>query len=182
MNATATNRLYLALLLVVLGVVLRLLPHPWNLTPIGAIALFSGAAFDRKRWSFAIPIAAMFIGDVLMEITTGYGLHSLMPVVYGSFAASVVIGLLIRARRGSAKAVAGAAVVSSVLFYVVTNFAMWTISTVYPKTMAGLIACYVAGIPYFGTQLAGDLLYSALLFGTFVQLERRLTRFAPAPA
>ena len=71
-----------------------------------------------------------------------------------------------------------AALASATLFYVVTNFAMWTISEIYPKTLAGLIACYVAGIPYCGTQLAGDLLYSAILFGIFVWAERQVTRFA----
>ena len=172
MNSKLSSRLLLALLLVTLGTVARLVPHPWNLTPIGAVALFSGACFDRRRWSFAIPLVAMLAGDIFI------GFHSLMPVVYGTFAVIVAIGIFIRQRRSSPATVAGAALVSATLFYVVTNFAMWTISEIYPKTLAGLIACYVAGIPYFGTQLAGDLVYSALLFGTFVWAERHVPRFA----
>ena len=180
MNSRTINRLALAVFLVVFATVMRSVPHPWNLTPIGAVALFSGACFDRRRWSFVIPLVALFMSDVFMEITTGYGFHVLMPVIYGSFAVIVVMGIWLRNRRQSVAAVAGGAFAGATFFYIVSNFAMWTISTVYPKTFAGLVACYVAGIPYYGTGLAGDLLYSGLLFGTFVWLERRVPSFAVA--
>jgi hypothetical protein len=163
-------RLLLATALVVLGTLMRIAPHPWNLTPIGAVALFSGASFQRKRWSFAMPLVALFLSDIAI------GFHSLMPVVYATFALTVVIGILVKG--GSPARVAAGAVVSATLFYIVTNFAMWTISAIYPKTLAGLVACYVAAIPFYGTMLAGDLLYSALLFGTFAWAERRLPMFA----
>lgn len=153
---------------------MRVLPHPWNLTPVGAVSLFSGGCFDRKRWAFIVPLAAVFLSERLL----GIGYHQLTPVIYATFALIVVIGALIRDRRQSPLAVAGGAVASATLFYIVTNFAMWTISEIYPKTVAGLLACYVAGIPYYGTMLAGDLIYSALLFGTFVWAERRVPRFA----
>lgn len=172
------RRLLLAILLVVLSTLMRVIPHPWNLTPVGAVALFSGACFDRKRWSFIVPFAAMFVSDSLLELMTGQGYHSLMPVVYGTFAVIVVIGMLLRSRRQSPALVAAGAVASATLFYVVTNFAVWTASPLYPKTLSGLVACYIAAIPFYGTMLAGDLIYSALLFGTFVWFER----FAPARA
>ena len=82
---------------------------------------------------------------------------------------------------GRIAAAAGGAVASATIFYVVSNFAMWTSSTLYPHTLDGLIVCYIAAIPFYGTMLLGDVLYSALLFGTFVWAERRLPRFA-APA
>jgi hypothetical protein len=164
------KRFLFATLLVVLATAMRIAPHPWNLTPVGAVALFSGAAFDRKRWSFAVPLVSLFLSDIVI------GFHSLMPVVYGAFAASVLMGMLIR--RVTPQSVAAGAVASATLFYIVTNFAMWTVSTIYAKTLAGLVACYIAGIPFYGTMLAGDLLYSAALFGTFALAERRVPAFA----
>jgi hypothetical protein len=171
-------RLSLGIALVLLCTIMRVLPHPWNLTPVGAVALFSGACFDRKRWAFAVPLAAMFVSDTLLEAFTGHGYHSLMPVIYATFALIVVLGMILRERRGSPVAVVAGAVTSATIFYVISNFAMWTISALYPKTLAGLIACYVAAIPFYGTMLLGDVLYSALLFGTFVWAERRLPQFA----
>jgi hypothetical protein len=170
MNQTA--RLLLAALLVVTGVALRLVPHPWNLTPIGAVALFSGAAFDRKRWAFLTPLAAMLIGDAVV------GFHALMPAVYASFAAIVALGLILRDRRDSPLAVGAGAITGSTLFFLTTNFAVWAQLTTYPKTLAGLAQCYAAGLPYYGNMLAADLIYSALLFGTFVWMERRVPLFA----
>lgn len=162
-------RLILGIGLVIFCAVMRLLPHPWSLTPVGAASLFSGACFDRKRWAFVVPMASMFISDCFI------GFHSLMPVVYATFALIVVLGILLRDRRRSPAFVAGGAVASATIFYIVTNFAMWQISAMYPHTFNGLIACYIAAIPFYGTMLLGDLVYSALLFGTFVWYENRLT-------
>ncbi len=172
MNQRTTSRLLLAVFLVVLGTSMRVVPHPWNLTPIGAVALFSGASFDRKRWSFVIPLSALFLSDVVI------GFHSLMPVVYATFAMIVGIGFLLRERRDSPFAVGGGAVASATLFYLVTNFAVWVASPMYPHTAGGLAACYIAAIPFYGTMVAGDLLYAALLFGTFVWAERHVPVFA----
>lgn len=172
MNDRTTSRLLLALFLVVLGTLMRIVPHPWNLTPIGAVALFSGASFDRKRWSFLIPLSALFLSDIVI------GFHSLMPVVYGTFAAIVGFGLLLRDRRDSPLAVGTGAISSATLFYIVTNFAVWVTSTTYPHTVSGLAACYIAAIPFYGTMVAGDLLYAVLLFGTFVWAERHVPMFA----
>ena len=174
-------RVALCVALVVFSTIMRILPHPWNLTPVGAVSLFSGACFDRKRWAFAAPLTAMFVSDTLLQLMTGHGYHSLMPVIYATFALIVVVGMILRERRDSPLAVTAGAVTSATIFYLVTNFAMWMISTLYAKTLSGLAACYIAGIPYYGTMLLGDLVYSALLFGTFVWAERRLPQFAATP-
>ncbi len=73
-----TRRLLLAIFLVALATAMRAVPHPMNLTPVGAVALFSGASFDKKRWAFAIPFTAMIIHDSFI------GYHSLMPAIYAS--------------------------------------------------------------------------------------------------
>ncbi|MDV2496529.1 MAG: DUF6580 family putative transport protein [bacterium] len=85
------------------------------------------------------------------------------------------LGLVLRARKG-ALPVAAAAVASSVLFFVVTNFGVWALGSYCPKTVAGLIACYVAAIPYFHSTLLGTVVYAALLFGGFTLAERAFPR------
>ncbi len=156
---------------VLLGMVLaaaasRLLPHPPNLTPIAAMALFGGAYFSDKRVAFLVTLAAMFLSDLVI------GLHRGLPVVYGTFTMIVCIGLRLRTRRTWLR-VAGAALASSLLFFIVTNFGVWALGSLYPKTMEGLIACYLAAIPFFKNTLIGDAFYAAVLFGGFALAERR---------
>lgn len=167
-------RYALSLLLVILGVVFRVAPHPWNFAPVGAIALFAGATFDDRRSAFLVPLATMFIGDLFI------GLHSLMPVIYATYALIVVLGMALRewcaplARLRNALAIGGASIASSTIFFVITNFAVWLSGMTYAKTLDGLAACYVAAIPFFDRTLASDLLFSAIFFGAFALAERRL--------
>jgi hypothetical protein len=173
---TATNaRLAAIFSAILIAAALRLVPHPPNFTPIGAIALFGGAYFGRRALAFAAPLGALLLSDAIL------GFHSGMPYVYGSVALIVLIGWLV-AKRMTALTIAAAAVVSSVLFFTVTNFGTWATGELYPPTLAGLAACYVAAIPFFQNTLAGDLVFSALLFGGFALLERRVPMLrAPDP-
>jgi hypothetical protein len=173
-----TPRFWLALALVIGGVALRAVPHPWNFAPIGAIALFAGARFERRSVALLTPLITMFAGDTLLEIFTGHGYHSLMPVIYATYALIALLGTMLRDRRTSFFAVGGCVLASATIFYLVTNFANWLISPMYPKTGTGLIACYVAGIPFFGNTLASDALFSAVLFGLFALAERAIPIFA----
>ena len=99
------------------------------------------------------------------------GLYGHMEIVYGSFALVVCVGLLLRKRRSPLR-IAGAALASSMLFFINTNFGVWAFGSLYPKTAAGLLTCYVAAIPFFQNTLAGDALYTAVLFGGFALAER----------
>lgn len=182
MSTTSRSRFWLMAGLVFGAAALRLLPHPPNFTPVGAIALFAGAHLERKRWAFAVPLAAMLVSDAVIELLTGRGFTSEMPVIYGTFAAIVGIGLLIRARRTAVLPVAGAALASATLFFLTTNFAVWASEHLYARTLPGLVACYVAAIPFFGPTLASDLFYSAVLFGGFAWAERRFPGLQPAAA
>ena len=182
MDTTIRSRFWLMAGLVFGAAALRLLPHPPNFTPVAAIALFAGAHFERKRWAFAVPLAAMLVSDAVLELLTGRGFTSGMPVIYGTFAAIVGIGLLLRRRRTEVLPVAGAAFASAALFYLTTNFAVWASGQLYARTLSGLVACYVAAIPFFGPTLASDLFYSAVLFGGFAWAERRFARLHPAAA
>ncbi len=143
----------------------RLLPHPPNFTPIAAIALFGGSYFTNRNLAFAVPLAAMFISDLII------GLHSLLFVVYISFAAIVLMGFKLRGKRSPLR-IGLAAVSSSVIFFITTNFGVWFLGSFYPKTIDGLLACYIAAIPFFQNNLMGDLFYSTVLFGSFELMRR----------
>ena len=158
---------------------LRLVPHPPNFSPIDAMALFSGAYLGRRWLAFAAPLAALLLSDAMLGFYPGFWIQYVavtLIVLLGSLALDRVTGVRVGA----------SALASSVLFFIVTNFGVWAIGTMYPMTLAGLAACYVAAIPFFQNTVAGDLFYATLLFGGFAVLERLLPAVrgagAPRPA
>ncbi len=164
------------LLAIIFGAVaLRLLPHPSNFTPIGALALFAGAHFDDKRRAFVLPLAAMLLSDLLI------GFHGQMPIIYGAFAVIVGMGFLLREKR-TAPRVAAASVGAATFFFFVSNFAVWAFDGLYPMTIQGLVTCYIAAIPFFQNWLLGTLFFAAVLFGGFSLAERKISVLAPARA
>jgi len=155
---------------VLAAALMRFLPHPPNVAPIGAMALFGGALFARKGVAVAMVFTAMLLGDILLGFQP-------VPIVYFAFAGVVGIGFLLRKNRTPWR-IAGASVTGSVLFFIVTNFGVWAggmlfPQSMYPQTLEGLIACYVAAIPYFHNTLLGDALFTAVLFGGFAFAEKR---------
>jgi hypothetical protein len=158
-------RLTALLSAIVAAAALRLVPHPPNFSPIDAMALFSGAYLGKRWLAFAAPLGALLLSDLVL------GFYSGMWVQYLAVSLVVLIAWA-TLKRPSVMRVGGAALASSVLFFLVTNFGIWALSGAYPPTPAGLAACYVAGIPFFQNTVAGDLFYSALLFGGFALLER----------
>lgn len=158
---TANHSRIVALLsAIAAAAVLRLVPHPPNFTPIGAMALFSGAYVGRRPLAFVAPLAALLLSDLVL------GFYHGMATVYAATALIVLIGSL-ALNRVSPFRVGVTAIASSVVFFVITNFGMWLFSGYYPVRFAGLEACYVAAIPFFQNTVAGDLFYAALLFGGF---------------
>jgi hypothetical protein len=160
-------RLFVVLCFIVFAAVVRILPHPWNFTPVGAMALFSGAKLGRSWQAFVFPLAALFCGDLFIGL---YGVK-LMFVVYLSFSISVLIGIAFR-RRQSPLPLSLATFLGALQFFLITNFAVWAFGTTYAHNFAGLAACYIAGIPYFGNAFAGDAFYASAFFGGFALLER----------
>lgn len=144
--------------LIAAGAVLRVVPHPANFAPIGAMALFGGAVLPGA-WAFAVPLAAVFLSDLVLGFYAGW------VWVYASFALIVVIGMTLRARRTPLR-IAGAALASSVLFFVVTNLGEW-FGPLYPHTAAGLRADFIAAIPFFRNTALSDLVYSLAFFGIY---------------
>ena len=164
--------------LIVVAALTRLLPHPPNFSSVEAIALFGGAYFASKQWATIVPLLAMLVADLALGALHGADYASYLGgasfwSVYACIAISVVLGFGLRGRV-SGERVIGYALAASVLFFVVTNFTAWLSDPMYPKTAAGLAAAYVAGIPFLRWTVFGTLFYSALLFGGFALLRRRV--------
>ncbi|WP_337044827.1 DUF6580 family putative transport protein [Emticicia sp. 17c] len=173
--------------IIVLAALSRFFPHPLNFTPIAAIALFGGAYFNNRLLAIAIPLAAMLISDTMQELLTGHGFHSGMPLVYGSFALISLLGIF-ALRKVTALKVIATALASSLIFFLITNFAFfYTESAIpdpnmgtYPHNLTGILASYEAGIPFLKNQILGDLFYSGVLFGGFYLLQRRFAALRAA--
>lgn len=168
MKKNSINLSLVAVTLIALAAVTRFLPHPANFTAIGAIALFGTARMNDKRIGFLLPIAAMLISDLFLP--GGFNLS-----VYVAFAVISLLGLSLR-KSNKALPVFGASIASSVIFYIITNWAMWYFGNgaFYPETINGLWLSYTAAIPFFLNGLAGDLFFNAALFGTYAIASKQL--------
>jgi hypothetical protein len=160
----------------------RLLPHPPNFTPIGAMALFGGAYFARKDMAFAVPLTAMFLSDLVLGLTTyGHEIWKSMPFVYVGFALTVWLGRVVRSNPTPVW-IAAATLAGSGAFFIIANFGVWMTWDFYPKTLDGLAACYIAAIPFSRYMLAANLFYTAVLFGGFNLLERTVHALREQPS
>jgi hypothetical protein len=176
----------LALVLATAAGLLRLLPHPWNFTPLPAASLFAGARLNG--WlAFALPLAVVSITDLVVNLLHGYALvYPDMPFVYAAYLVNVLIGKLL-CRSESPLRLGAAALAVSVQFFLVSNFGVWAVGGIYPHDLGGLAACYVAGLAFFRHSLLGDLFYAGLLFGAHAWLSRtvfpaeRVAVAAPEP-
>ena len=159
--------------MILIAVATRLLYHfnpgmvPPNFSPVEAVALFGGAYFADRRLALLTPLVAMALSDLII------GFHNLLWLVYACVALSTILGFGLRGKVGPVR-VAAYGVIGSTLFFIVTNFGVWLGSSMYPQTWAGLMECYVAGIPFYKNTLVSTLFYSALLFGGFALLRARL--------
>lgn len=156
----------ITLVTIIIGVALfRYLPHPPNVSPVAAMALFAGATFEDRRTAFLVPFLALFVGDLLI------GLHDTMLFVYLAFAFTVLAGFTLRNNLRTS-AVTLTVVGTSVLFFLLTNLGVWMTSAMYPMTADGLMQAYTAGIPFFQNTLFGNLFFSAVLFGGYAVLQK----------
>jgi hypothetical protein len=156
------------LFLIILGLITRLLPHAPNFTPIFAVALF-GALYLPKKYALIIPIVAMFISDFFI----GFYSWQIIATIYGSFVLMGMIGLLVRKNKKFHTILAGT-LLGSILFFLLTNFAVWMFGNMYMHSFTGLIQCYTMAIPFFKNSLLGNLFYSGIIIGgyEFVLLQQ----------
>jgi hypothetical protein len=162
--------------LILIASVFRLIPHPPNFTPLTAIALFGGATFENRILAIFVPFFAMLISDAII------GFHSTMWAVYISFGLIALVGGAYLRKQNKFKNILIATLASSFSFYLITNFAVWLTSGMYPHTIAGLIQCYIFGLPFyrtttlelFGISIVGDLVFTLSLFGAYKLAEKML--------
>jgi len=157
----------------VAAALMRLLPHPYNLTPIAGLALFGGAHFRDLRLAFAVPLLAMFASDLVLAVVVyGGAAFRSMPLVYLAFAMTVALGRCLRSRRTSI-GIGLASVGAALLFYLITNLGVWLQGNLYPMSAEGLVACYAAAIPYLRNDILGNLFYALVFFGGFALVKQR---------
>lgn len=155
----------------------RLVPHWPNFTAVAAIALFGGARFSQKILAFLVPLAALFLTDLIL------GLHNTMIPVYIAFSVTVLLGMTLR-KKQTVLNVTMTAIAASILFFLVTNFGAWLGMPFYTKDITGLLQAYTAGLAFFNdgnmgvspfiNNLLGDLFFTYVLFGAYALASRRI--------
>jgi len=171
---TLTPRFLFIIAVIAFAALYRMLPHLPNFTPVAAMALFSGAMINKKGYAFIIPLVAMILSDLVI------GLHSTIWAVYLSFAITVGLGLLISKKQNIVNIALGS-VASSVIFFLLTNFAVWTSGMVgYTLNFAGLVSCYVAAIPFFRNEFLGTMVFNTVFFGSLYFAQKKFTVLAKA--
>lgn len=160
-------------LLVVLAALSRLIPHPPNIAPIAGMALFGAAYYSKKYWAYLVPIASMWVSDLILNnlvyaqyFDSFVWFYSGSLFTYVAFALIVLMGS-ITLKKKSVGSVLFSALGASVIFFIVSNFGVWLTSPTYAKSWEGLTTCYIAAIPFMQNTLIGDLCYTAVLFGLF---------------
>jgi hypothetical protein len=176
-------KLRLALALIILAALTRLtlnlLPAPpHNFSPIAAMGLFGAACFNRRWLALAAPFAALFLSDLFLNnviYRQYYPEFTWLTSwwIYTAFALVMLIGWATLRQKLSATKVIAASLLSSAVFFLVTNFSVWAEGAMYPKNFAGLLACYTAGLPFLSNTVMGDLFFTSVLIGTYYWATNR---------
>jgi hypothetical protein len=182
-DKSSLNRILLVSGIILIAASLRLVPHWPNLTPIAAMALFGGACLNKKWLAFLIPVVAMFVSDLII------GFHSYMAAVYICFIITVVLGFSLTSNRKFHR-IALTSIASSIIFFILTNLAVWIGSPFYSQDMSGLMTCYAAALPFFNdgslgisflfNGIIGDLFYNFIFFGAFALVSLRFPTLVKA--
>jgi hypothetical protein len=173
--------------LILLAALSRLLPHPPNFAPITAMAVFGGIVYRHRTAAVIAPLLALLLSDLVIEVLYRNGLAPRLGLYRGMwwiYATSALVALLSILARGTRSPVVIAAMTlcGSCVFFLLSNFVFWAETDSYPHTIAGLAACYTAGIPFFRNTVLGDVTYTAILFGVWLLAEARFPILRPASA
>lgn len=186
-----TNKLISTRFLFIASVILlvafsRIIPHPLNFSPLGAIGLFGAAYFSKKWQAFLIPMVATFLSDLFINnvLYAQYypnftWFYEGFYWQYASYLLITLVGIFVFKKVNTSRIVIGA-LSSTAIFFLVSNMGCWVGNPAYPQNMGGLMACYAAGIPFLKATLMGDLFFSGIMFGTFYFAERRILALARA--
>jgi hypothetical protein len=164
-----------AFVLTVLAVLFRVFSatyQVWNFAPMAAISLYAGSRLPR-RWAWVVPVVAMVVSDLLLDQGRYRPAFELTRwTIYTTFAVTALLGPLANWPRFGRWLLPILSLTGSILFFVTSNLATWGEGLLYPMTFTGLIACFVAAIPFFGNTIAADLIGTAVLFGLGPVFER----------
>ncbi len=167
------TKIIIAVLIILAAAGSRLVKHPYNFTPIVAMTIFAGCYLNR-RWAVVLPLGAMLVSDYFI----GFYDWQVMASVYGSIALAFAIGWYLK-NYLKWYSVIGASLASSVIFFLITNFAVWAFFPWYPHTWQGLVSCFALALPFFRNALAGDLIYTGMFFAAYelvlMAASRKLT-------
>lgn len=164
MGSLINKKQFIIITFIVIAAVIRLFPHIPNVTPITAMALFSGVYFTDKKYAFIIPLLAMFLSDIFL----GFSMITLF--VYAAF---ILVGYIgIASKKMNIKTI----LISSLSFFIITNFGVWLIG--YPKTFNGLLECYTLAIPFFRNSLIGDFFFAGVMYYAFEFVSKRYLQTA----
>jgi len=154
----------LAYIFVVFAFAIRFVPHPWHFTPVAASLLFFGARGSRRQlW---VPLVLMAISDLLLNrFVYHYAFGAEQLVTWVWYAAILWLGTALR-KTSNPLPIVGAALGSSISFFLLSNFMVWAAGTMYPRNWAGLMTCYDAGVPFFRPTIEGDLVFTIAMFDT----------------
>lgn len=142
--------------------------HLPNFSPIDAIALFCGAYFNRRLMAFGVGLLSVWVGDLFInKIIMGHWVlfYEGFYWQYGSYLLITCLGMILSHRTKSLWLLP-TCLISSILFFAISNFGVWCSGTLYPFTSNGLMSCYIAAIPFFKNTLFSDLFFSIILFGS----------------
>jgi Family of unknown function (DUF6580) len=164
MGISLNKRQLVIISFIVMAVLFRLLPHMPNVTPITAMALFSGVYLTNRKHAFIIPLLAMFLSDLIL------GFSGITLFVYAAFILVSYIGF------SSKKISIITILLSSISFFIITNFGAWLI--MYPKSVNGLIECYTLALPFFRNSIIGDFFFAGVMYYGFEFVENKYLKTA----
>lgn len=167
---TGKLRLFSLFLFMIVALLLRWVPHPANFSAVGALALFSGALWGRRLWAPLIPLVVLFLSDLVL------GFHTTMVWVYAGFVLVALIGMILQPQKPSQKFWLKnilAASLTSLVFFIVSNFGVWMVDGLYPMTAQGLVQCFAMALPFLDNQWVGDLIFVTAFAGAYRLLAAR---------
>jgi hypothetical protein len=158
----------------------RFLPHPPNVACVGALGLFAGCYLAGRR-AYLVPLAVLLLSDCVGQLLRMPGMGFYNPItmacVYAGALCAVPVGRWIKSNQSKLRLPAGS-LAASTLFFLISNFGVW-LGGWYPLTGLGLLACYTSAIPFFGYTIAGDLLFTGVIFGAWEWSRRTLPAGIP---
>jgi len=181
MNTRKLNTRFFALSAAIfIAALSRLIPHPADFTPLGAMALFGGCYFKDKRKAYLVPILALWVSDIILNSVLYFHkltfFYSGFLWTYSCFALIVLIGTFMK--RVTFKNVILATITAALLHWLVSDFGVWLNGGIYPANLQGFIACYVAALPFLKNMLAANLIFGGVMFGAFEWAQKKYTVLA----